>query len=246
MPRNARVVAPGLPYHITQRGTNREKVFYTNGDRKLYLRLIRDSQEEAGVQVLAYCLMSNHVHFIVVPEREDSLSVLFGRANGRFAQALNIERGRCGHLWQARFFSCPMSETHLWIGLRYVEENPCRAGLVESAAEYRWSSAAAHLLRGAGPDRHPGSRFLAKDRRSGDVAANVRQRSTTGRSGSGAPQMHLCRSAVRGRGFRRRPGGPLRTAVAQVRKSSRIGRICVNQRGGCPKQRISSVSIQAV
>jgi len=145
MPRNARVVAPGLPYHITQRGTNRDRVFFTVGDRKLYLRLVGESVDEAGVRVLAYCLMSNHVHFIVVPEREDSLAVLFGRANGRFAQAVNIERGRCGHLWQARFHSCPMSETHLWAGLRYVEENPCRAGMVAAAADYRWSSAAAHL-----------------------------------------------------------------------------------------------------
>jgi putative transposase len=97
------------------------------------------------VRVLAYCLMSNHVHFVVIPERAESLAVLFARANGRFAQATNIERGRCGHLWQARFHSCAMSESHLWIGLRYVEENLCRAGMVASAADYRWSSAAVHL-----------------------------------------------------------------------------------------------------
>jgi putative transposase len=132
MPRNARVVAAGLPYHITQRGTNRERVFFTVGDRALYLRLIRESQEE--------------VHFVVIPEREDSLALLFGRANGRYAQAINIRKGRSGHLWQARYHSCVMSESHFWIGLRYVEANPCRAGLVREAADYRWSSAAAHLL----------------------------------------------------------------------------------------------------
>ena len=146
MPRNARVVAPGLPYHITQRGTNHERVFRSVNDHKLYLSLIQQSLDEAGARVLAYCLMSNHVHFIVVPERDDSLAVLFGRANGRFAQATNIERGRCGHLWQARFYSCPLSQSHLWIGLRYVEENPCRAGMVEFAAKYRWSSASTHIL----------------------------------------------------------------------------------------------------
>jgi putative transposase len=146
MPRNARVVAPGLPYHITQRGTNRERVFFTVGDRALYLRLIRESQEDAGVRVLAYCLMTNHVHFVVIPEREDSLALLFGRANGRYAQAVYIRKGRSGHLWQARYHSCVMSEAHLWIGLRYVEENPCRAGLVREVADYRWSSAAVHLL----------------------------------------------------------------------------------------------------
>ena len=146
MPRNARVVAPEIPYHVTQRGTNRQPVFFTIGDRKLYLQLIRENQEAAGVRVLAYCLMGNHFHFLVVPEREDSLAVLFGRANGRYAQALNIQRGRCGHLWQARYDSCPMSPAHLEAGLRYVEANPCRVRIVERPEQYRWSSAAAHLL----------------------------------------------------------------------------------------------------
>jgi len=145
MPRNSRVVLPGIPYHVTQRGTNRQPVFFSITDRKLYLRLLHENLGDAGGRILAYCLMTNHVHFIVVPDREDTLAVLFGRANGRYAQATNIERGRCGHLWQARFHSCPMSQTHLWIGLRYVEENPCRAGVAASPAAYRWSSAAAHL-----------------------------------------------------------------------------------------------------
>ena len=145
MPRNARVVAPGVPYHVTQRGTNRQKVFFTAADRSLYLRLIRENLKEAEARVLAYCLMTNHLHFVVVPEREDSLALLFGRANGRYAQGLNIRKGRSGHLWQARFHSCPMSVSHLWVGLRYVEENPCRARMVEKAEEYRWSSAAVHL-----------------------------------------------------------------------------------------------------
>ncbi len=146
MPRNARVVAPEIPYHVTQRGTNRQPIFFTIGDRKLYLRLIRENQQEAGARILAYCLMTNHIHFLVVPEREDSLALLFGRANGRYAQALNIRRGRSGHLWQARYHSCPMSPAHLEAGLRYVEANPCRAGMVARPEQYRWSSAAAHLL----------------------------------------------------------------------------------------------------
>ena len=145
MPRNARTVAVGLAYHITQRGTNREKVFHSVADRQLYLRLIAENQKEAGVRVLVYCLMSNHVHLVVVPEREDSLALLFGRANGRYAQAANIRRGRSGHLWQARYFSCAMSESHLWTAVSYVERNPCRAGLVERPEGYRWSSAAVHL-----------------------------------------------------------------------------------------------------
>ena len=146
MPRNARVVAPGIPYHVTQRGTNREQVFFAIGDRKLYLQLVRENLSEADVRILAYCLMTNHIHFIAVPEREDSLAVMFGRAHGRYSQAVNIRRGRCGHLWQARFHSCPMSPAHLEVGLRYVEANPCRAGIVDRPEDYRWSSAAAHVL----------------------------------------------------------------------------------------------------
>ncbi len=149
MPRNARVVAPGLPYHITQRGTNHQRVFFTNADRSLYLRLIRENLSDSGTRILAYCLMTNHVHFVAIPSREDSLAILFGRANGRYAQAINIRKGRCGHLWQARFHSCPMSETHFWVGLRYVEANPCRALMVSAPEDYRWSSALPHLAGAA-------------------------------------------------------------------------------------------------
>lgn len=145
------MVAPELPYHITQRGTNRERVFFSRADRGLYLQLIRENLDDSKCRVLAYCLMTNHVHFVVVPQREDSLAVLFGRANGRYAQAVNIRKGRVGHLWHARYHSCAMSESHLWVGLRYVEANPCRAGMVKSPEEYPWSSAGVHLS--GQPDR---------------------------------------------------------------------------------------------
>ena len=84
--------------------------------------------------------------------------MLFGRANGRYAQAVNIRKGRCGHLWQARYHSCAMSGSHLYVGLRYVERNPCRAGMVKSAEEYPWSSARAHLT-----NEGDGSRILDMD-----------------------------------------------------------------------------------
>ena len=83
MPRNARCVEPGLAYHVTQRGSNRQKVFFTIGDRKMYLSLLRQQTAEAEVRVLAYALMSNHVHLVVIPERADSLAVLFRRLHGR-------------------------------------------------------------------------------------------------------------------------------------------------------------------
>ena len=98
--------------------------------------------------MLGYCLMTNHVHWVAIPDRADSLAVLFQRVHGRYAQYWNARRRRTGHLWQNRFFSCAVAAERLAIVLRYVEANPIRAGMVERAEAYRWSSAAAHL---AGP-----------------------------------------------------------------------------------------------
>jgi len=110
----------------------------------MYLSLVEQHREDAGVRVLAYCLMSNRVQ-VVIPERADSLAALFRRVHGAYAQAVNAGLGRSGHLWRNRFYSCPLSERHLWIGLRYVEANPVRTRLAATAEEYRWSSAGAHL-----------------------------------------------------------------------------------------------------
>ena len=96
--------------------------------------------------------MDNHVHFVAVPEREDSLSVLFRRVHGRYAQVVNAQRLRSGHLWQNRFYLCALSPAHLRRALAYVERNPVRAALVERPEEYKWSSAAAHL--GLANDRY--------------------------------------------------------------------------------------------
>ncbi len=116
MPRNARVVAAGLAYHITQRGTNRDKVFFSVADRSLYLRLLRENLDTCGVRILAYCSDDQpRPPRCRAGAREDSLAMLMARVNGRYAQAVNIRRGRCGRSWQARFHSCPMSEQH-WLG----------------------------------------------------------------------------------------------------------------------------------
>jgi putative transposase len=117
----------------------------------MYLALIREHAEYVKVRVLTYCLMTNHVHLVVVPEEADSLAVLFRRVHGRYSQYLNTRRHRSGHLWQSRFYSCPLSEKHLWIALRYVEQNPCRALMATRPEQYRWSGAEAHL--GTGLDR---------------------------------------------------------------------------------------------
>jgi putative transposase len=149
MPRNARCILPENPYHITQRGTNRQRIFFSARDRRTYLDLLRSNIDDAGVRILAYCLMPNHVHLIAVPERPESLGVLLRRVHGRFAQSVNLAKGRTGHLFQNRFYSCPLSTNHLWTAIRYVERNPVRALLVSAPEQYRWSSAAAHLVTGS-------------------------------------------------------------------------------------------------
>jgi putative transposase len=142
-------VVPGVAYHVTQRGVDRGKVFYSQADRETYLRLASEQRREAGVRVLAWCQMTNHVHWLVVPEGEDSLAVLFRRVHGRYAQYLNARRGRTGHLWQNRYFSCAVARERDWMALRYVEWNPVRAGIVEVPEAWSWSSARAHL---SGPE----------------------------------------------------------------------------------------------
>jgi putative transposase len=124
---------------------DRCQTFKTEEDRLTYLRLLRDNLGDAEVRVLAWSVMTNHVHLVAVPGREDSLSVLFRRLHGRYAQYYNARTGRTGHLWQNRFFGCVLGASHLWRALVYVERNLVRAGMVERAEEYRWSSAAAHV-----------------------------------------------------------------------------------------------------
>jgi len=145
MPRIARMVIPGLPYHITQRGNRGEAVFFSDNDRRRYLSWLRDYSERYGLDVMGYCLMTNHVHLVGEPQSPDSLALTLRSLNMRHSQAINTERGWSGHLWQGRFFSTALDDPHLWAAVRYVERNPVRAGMVDRAEEHPWSSAAFHL-----------------------------------------------------------------------------------------------------
>ena len=144
MPRVARSVFAGVPHHVTQRGNRRENVFFSDEDRRTYLAWLREYCQKHDVQILAYCLMPNHVHLVLIPEREDGLESVLKPLHMRYAQKINRKRGWKGHLWQGRYFSSALDETYLWAALRYVECNPVRANLVRKAENYRWSSAAAH------------------------------------------------------------------------------------------------------
>jgi putative transposase len=146
--RMARVVVPGIPHHVTQRGNRRMEVFFGEDDREEYLRLLGEFGRLHGVRYLGYCLMSNHVHLVAVPEREDSLALGIGRAHEKYTRGINFREGWRGYLWQGRFFSCPLDERATLAVLRYAERNPVAAGLCEGAEEWAWSSAAAHVSGG--------------------------------------------------------------------------------------------------
>ncbi len=145
MARFARAAAVGVAHHVTQRGIDRQRVFFTDSDRDTYLDCLQAYSEQARLRILSYCLMSNHVHLVVVPDEPASLAVALRRTHGRYALYLNARRRRVGHLWQNRFYSCALDERHVGVALRYCERNPVRAGLVERPEQYPWSSAAAHL-----------------------------------------------------------------------------------------------------
>ena len=145
MPRLSRIVIPGAPHHVVQRGNNRQDVFFVEEDYEAYLSELRRQAEAYGLGIYGYCLMTNHIHLIVRPDREDSLAKAVGRTHFRYSQYINRMHGRSGHLWQGRFHSCALDEEHFWAALRYVERNPVRAGLVKWAWKYDRSSALAHV-----------------------------------------------------------------------------------------------------
>lgn len=140
----ARVVCPRVPQHVTQRGNRREDVFFTDADRKAYLKWLAEYAAKHQVDVLAYCLMSNHVHLVVVPAGEEALQRVLKPLHMRYAQRINRRKGWKGHLWQGRYFSSALDDDYLWAAIRYVERNPVRAKLVPKAEHYAWSSAAGH------------------------------------------------------------------------------------------------------
>ena len=145
MPRMARLVVPGYPHHVTQRGNRQQQTFFEEADYLAYMELLSELKTKFGVEIWAYCLMPNHVHAVVVPQHLESLAKLFGVAHHRYARRINSEQGWCGHLWQERFHSVVMDEVHLLAAVRYIELNPVRAGICTRAEDWRWSSIHAHL-----------------------------------------------------------------------------------------------------
>jgi putative transposase len=145
MARLARIVIPDVPHHVTQRGNRRLPVFFSDEDRHAYLAEVAAASSASGTGCLAWCLMDNHVHLILVPRTADGLRRALGEAHRRYSRRINFREGWRGYLFQGRFASYPMDEAHLMAAVRYVENNPVAAGMVSRAEEWRWSSARSHI-----------------------------------------------------------------------------------------------------
>jgi len=189
MARLARVVIPGHPHHVTQRGNGRSRTFFDDGDYALYRDLLAANCRDAGVEVWAWCLMPNHVHLILVPSDPDGLRRALARVHRSYAGTIQARRRRTGHFWQGRFGAVAMDEHHLAAALRYVSLNPVRARLVQRAQDWRWASTRAHLrgrddgLTALAPirDRFPDSADLLAAEPEADLFGALRSAESIGR-----------------------------------------------------------------
>ena len=141
MPRRARLSLPGIPWHIIQRGKNRSVCFHAEADYQFYLHYLKEFADRFGCAVHAYVLMTNHVHLLLTPAREDSAGLLMKHLGQRYVQYINRTYQRSGTLWEGRFRSClTQSEDYVLACYRYIELNPVRAAMVMKPQDYRWSS----------------------------------------------------------------------------------------------------------
>ena len=141
MARSPRIALPGYPHHVIQRGNNRQAIFLSDEDYKFYLGCFRKAKEERRCRIYAYCLMSNHVHFLIEPADSQGLSRLLQSVGRRYVQYFNWRHGRTGTLWEGRFRSSLVSmDDYLLACCRYIELNPVRAKMVPHPRDYRWSS----------------------------------------------------------------------------------------------------------
>ena len=145
MPRRPRLVCQGMPHHVTQRGNYQQNVFESQEDFRRYCYLVLEYQAEYKIDVISYCLMRNHVHFIVIPETKEGLSGFISVVHMNYSKYKNSINNKKGHLWQSRFFSSVLDDKYLFHAVRYVEQNPLRAGIVHYPWDYIWSSAREHV-----------------------------------------------------------------------------------------------------
>lgn len=145
MARALRIQFPGAVYHVTSRGDRRRAIFVDDADRQRFLELLAEAMDRFDAVVMAYCLMGNHYH-LVLHTRQANLSRLMRHVNAVYSQAFNRRHGVVGHVFQGRFKAILVDRDAYLLELcRYVELNPVRAGMVETAACWKWSSYRAHV-----------------------------------------------------------------------------------------------------
>jgi len=141
MARMPRITCPGLPHHVIQRGNNRSAIFFDDKDHHVYLNGLGEAMQKYGCKLHAYVLMTNHVHLLLTPESESSISQMIQSLGRRYVRYINTAYRRTGTLWEGRFKSSVVqSERYLLTCYRYIELNPVRAGMVKLPQAYRWSS----------------------------------------------------------------------------------------------------------
>jgi putative transposase len=205
MARLARSTILGFPHHVVQRGNYDQPVFESEADYRRYLSWLQEYTAHYAVDVWAYCLMPNHVHFICVPKAEEALARAFNTLHMRYAQYFNGKRSLRGHLWRARFMSCVLDESSVREEVRFVENNPVRIKLVERAEDYAWSSARSHVTGEPDPilsdgclltSEIPNWREYLMGRGEEDVVKRVRERLKTGRPAGDAEFVHRLEEIV--------------------------------------------------
>jgi len=150
MTRRARVIVPGYPHHIVQRGNNKSQIFFNDDDYRKYLYILKKFKNETECKVWAYCLMHNHVHLLLTPQRQDALAKCMQKVSLSYTKYVNYRYKRTGRLWECRYYSSVVDkESYLDLVCRYIERNPVRAKLVASAWNYSWSSVRIHASQGS-------------------------------------------------------------------------------------------------
>jgi len=214
VPRFPRLVVPGYPHHVTQRGVRRQTTFFDNSDYLAYLRIAAEVLDRVDISIWAYCLMPNHIHAVVIPGAEDSLAQFFASLHRRYAKRTNNKYDWRGHLWQERFYSVVMDEPHVIAAMRYVELNPVRAGICEAPQDWPWSSTRANLDLALDPlvDRR-GTKEVIQDwldylgtSEDEETTNQLRQQTRTGRP-DGSTTFLTNLEALTGRRVRKKPPG---------------------------------------
>ena len=146
MARLSRVVVPEFPHHIIQRGNRRQKVFFNEDDYSEYLKLLNTYSQRFKVDILAYCLMPNHVHLIATPHKDGSLAQAIGETHRNYTRFINFREKWRGYLWQGRFSSYLLDERYLLAATRYILLNPVKASIAKKPWDYKWSSTKHHMM----------------------------------------------------------------------------------------------------